>query len=168
MAMVSDLVRVRETQLQEAQSREQLRAALFCIAPVVAAAAFGFRHFEKTAGNDFGALDAFYFVIVSLTTVGLGDIVPSEGPSMIYWYVWMTIGLGLIALILSTAGVILANTSERVALTATKRRKKKKGGDAGKTRRARIEPLPVRGYVEEDVERALERKNSKWGKKSLE
>ena len=166
MAMVSDLVRVRETQLQEAQSREQLRAALFCIAPVVAAAAFGFRHFEKTAGNDFGALDAFYFVIVSLTTVGLGDIVPSEGPSMIYWYVWMTIGLGLIALILSTAGVILANTSERVALTATKRRKK--GGDAGKTRRARIEPLPVRGYVEEDVERALERKNSKWGKKSLE
>jgi len=167
MAMVSDLVRVRETQLQEAQSREQLRAALFCIAPVVAAAAFGFRYFEKTAGNDFGVLDAFYFVIVSLTTVGLGDIVPSEGPSMIYWYVWMTIGLGLIALILSTAGVILANTSERVALTATKRRKKGKG-DAGKTRRARIEPLPVRGYVEEDVERALERKNSKWGKKSLE
>ena len=165
MAMVSDLVRVRETQLQEAQSREQLRAALFCIVPVVAAAAFGFRFFEKIAGNDFGVLDAFYFVIVSLTTVGLGDIVPSEGYSMIYWYVWMTIGLGLIALILSTAGVILANTSERVALTATKRKK----GGAGKTaRRARIEPLPVRGYVEEDVERAFERKDSKWGKKSRE
>ena len=166
MAMVSDLVRVRETQLQEAQSREQLRAALFCIVPVVAAAAFGFRYFEKAAGNDFGVLDAFYFVLVSLTTVGLGDIVPSEGYSMIYWYIWMTIGLGLIALILSTAGVILANTSERVALTATKR--KKKGGGGKTARRTRIEPLPVRGYVEEDVERAFERRNSKWGKKSRE
>ena len=165
MAMVSDLVRVRESQLQEAQSREQLRAALFCVAPVVAAAAFGFAHFEKMAGNEFGILDSFYFVIVSLTTVGLGDIVPSEGYSMIYWYVWMTIGLGLIALILSTAGVILANTSERVALTATKR---KKGGGGKTARRTRIEPLPVRGYVEEDVERAFERRNSKWGKKSRE
>jgi heme exporter protein D len=169
MAMVSDLVRVRETQLQEAQSWEQLRAALFCIAPVVAAAAFGFQHFERAAGNEFGILDAFYFVIVSLTTVGLGDIVPSEGLSMIYWYVWMTVGLGLIALILSTAGVILASTSERVALTATKARKKR-NGDGKKSKRTRIEPQPVRGYVEEDVdvERAFERKNSKWGKKSID
>ena len=169
MAMVSDLVRVRETQLQEAQSWEQLRAALFCIAPVVAAAAFGFQHFERAAGNEFGILDAFYFVIVSLTTVGLGDIVPSEGLSMIYWYVWMTVGLGLIALILSTAGVILASTSERVALTATKARKKR-NGDGKKSKRTRIEPQPMRGYVEEDVdvERAFERKNSKWGKKSID
>ena len=166
MAMVSDLVRVRESQLQEAQSREQLRAALFCVAPVVAAAAFGFAHFEKMAGNEFGILDSFYFVIVSLTTVGLGDIVPSEGYSMIYWYVWMTIGLGLIALILSTAGVVLANTSERMALTAAGARRKK-GGDAKKSKRTRIEPQPVRGYVEEDVERAFERENTKWGKKSM-
>ena len=166
MAMVSDLVRVRESLLQEAQSREQLRAALFCVAPVVAAAAFGFAHFEKMAGNEFGILDSFYFVIVSLTTVGLGDIVPSEGYSMIYWYVWMTIGLGLIALILSTAGVVLANTSERMALTAAGARRKK-GGDAKKSKRTRIEPQPVRGYVEEDVERAFERENTKWGKKSM-
>lgn len=108
-------------------------------------------------------------MIVSLTTVGLGDIVPSEGLSMIYWYVWMTVGLGLIALILSTAGVILASTSERVALTATAARKKR-NGDGKKSKRTRIEPQPVRGYVEEDVdvERAFERNNSKWGKKSID
>ena len=85
---------------------------------------------------------------------------------MIYWYVWMTIGLGLIALILSTAGVVLANTSERMALTAAGARRKK-GGDAKKSKRTRIEPQPVRGYVEEDVERAFERENTKWGKKSM-
>ena len=81
----------------------------------------------------------------------------------------MTVGRGLIALILSTAGVILASTSERVALTATKARKKR-NGDGKKSKRTRIEPQPMRGYVEEDVdvERAFERKNSKWGKKSID
>ena len=172
MAMVSDLVRVRETQLQEAQSWEQLRAALFCIAPVVAAAAFGFQHFERAAGNEFGILDAFYFVIVSLTTVGLGDIVPSEGLSMIYWYVWMTRGRASFAdpLPLSLAPSCVAAISLwRVALTATKARKKR-NGDGKKSKRTRIEPQPMRGYVEEDVdvERAFERKNSKWGKKSID
>ena len=86
------------------------------------------QHFERAAGNEFGILDAFYFVIVSLTTVGLGDIVPSEGLSMIYWYVWMTVGLGLIALILSTAGVILASTSERRRRSRRPRRGKNETG----------------------------------------
>ena len=43
-------------------------------------------------------------------------------------------------------------------------------GDGKKSKRTRIEPQPVRGYVEEDVdvERPFERNNSKWGKKSID
>ena len=50
---------------------------------------------------------------------------------------------------------------------ATNARGTSKGGDAKKSKRTRIEPQPVRGYVEEDVERAFERENTKWGKKSM-
>tara|TARA_B110000977_G_C11089318_1_gene496087 strand:- start:6120 stop:8117 length:1998 start_codon:yes stop_codon:yes gene_type:complete len=132
MAMVSDLVRVRETQLSEQQATEQLKAAVFCFLPLVVVAAYGFLEFEKQAGNgEYTVLDSFYFVVVSLTTVGLGDIVPSEGYSQGFWYVWMTIGLGLVALIFSTAGAIIANASARYELMAFRGVSKEKGGGKG-------------------------------------
>ena len=172
MAMVSDLVRVRETQLQEAQSWEQLHVTKKPAPVSPARRRLRSNHVRpprRRARLWRKDPDAVLFPLVGLTTVELGDIVPSEGlASMISWYVWMTVGLGLLPLlILSTAGVILASTSERVALTATKARKKR-NGDGKKSKRTRIEPQPMRGYVDEDVdvERAFERKNSKWGKQS--
>lgn len=132
MAMVSDLVRVREMQLSVARSWDQLALATVGLLPLLIAAGFGFLAFERAEGNDeMTILDAFYFVVVSLTTVGLGDITPTHGPSVAFWYFYMTVGLGLIAIILAQMGNILSAAARRMELKAF--RPNKAGSAPGKT-----------------------------------
>jgi len=54
-------------------------------------------------------LDAFYFTIVSITTVGLGDIVPSSGPSMILYYFFMSVSLGMTAMFVTALSILISS-----------------------------------------------------------
>lgn len=147
MAMVSDLVRVREMQLSVARSWDQLAVATVGLLPLLIAAGFGFLAFERAEGNDeLTILDAFYFVIVSLTTVGLGDITPTHGPSVTFWYFYMTAGLGLIAIILAQTGNILSTATQRMELKAF--RPSKSGMVQGKKGGKMNAVAPAKGDVE--------------------
>ena len=57
--------------------------------------------------------DAFYFTIISVSTVGLGDLTPSEGGGKVFWYVFMILTLGLMASIIQTLGSLLGSISAR-------------------------------------------------------
>ena len=63
--------------------------------------------------ESWSALDAFYFTIISVSTVGLGDLTPSEGGGKVFWYVFMILTLGLMASIIQTLGSLLGSISAR-------------------------------------------------------
>jgi hypothetical protein len=47
---------------------------------------------------------SFYFVVITLTTVGLGDIVPSTHASRLFLIVWASGGLSVVAILLGELG----------------------------------------------------------------
>ena len=49
-------------------------------------------------------LDAFYFSVMTLTTVGLGDFVPNSRPGTMFGFFYCMIGLGLVALLVTAIG----------------------------------------------------------------
>lgn len=49
-------------------------------------------------------VDSFYFSVMTLTTVGLGDFVPSSRPGTVFGFFYCMVGLGLIALLVTAIG----------------------------------------------------------------
>mmetsp|Transcript_23237 Transcript_23237/g.72556 ORF Transcript_23237/g.72556 Transcript_23237/m.72556 type:complete len:287 (-) Transcript_23237:304-1164(-) len=55
-------------------------------------------------GDGWSALDAYYFSVVTLTTVGFGDFAPApDSASILFWYFYIVIGLGLIGALIQSA-----------------------------------------------------------------
>lgn len=49
-------------------------------------------------------VDSFYFAVMTLTTVGLGDFVPQSRAGTIFGFFYCMVGLGLIALLVTAIG----------------------------------------------------------------
>ena len=73
-------------------TRPVTRALLALIVPVVIGGTFFFRFVERMSW-----IDAFYFIIVTLTTVGFGDLVPQTRLGKLFTVFYIILGIGMVA-----------------------------------------------------------------------
>ena len=52
--------------------------------------------------EDWGPVDAFYFTVVTLTTVGYGDLAPTNEWSRLFTVFYIFVGIGVIASLITT------------------------------------------------------------------
>ena len=71
--------------------------------------------------EDWSVVDAFYFSVTTLTTVGFGDLTPTKDYSKIFTVFYIFVGIGVIAsLITNLAARSATRASELHALRVTK------------------------------------------------
>ena len=64
--------------------------------------------------EDWRYLDSIYFCVVTLTTIGLGDFVPSSQAGVTFHYFYCVVGLGLIALLLTAVSDLMNAFADEV------------------------------------------------------
>ena len=52
--------------------------------------------------EDWGPVDSFYFTVVTLTTVGYGDLAPTNDWSKLFTVLYIFVGIGIIASLITT------------------------------------------------------------------
>ncbi len=74
----------------------RFRAAGFLVVVLLATGTVFYWRIE-----DWTVLDALYFSVITLTTVGYGDLAPTRAPSKVFTIVYILIGLGILVSFLS-------------------------------------------------------------------
>ena len=74
----------------------RVQALLLISAFVAGTGAVGFRLLEG-----WGFVDAFYFAVVSMATVGYGDLAPKTIPGKLFTIAYLVVGLGIFVLTVS-------------------------------------------------------------------
>jgi hypothetical protein len=77
-------------------SDPQFRALTFLVVVLLASGTVFYWRFE-----DWTVLDSLYFSVITLTTVGYGDLAPTRAPTKIFTIVYVLIGLGILVSFLS-------------------------------------------------------------------
>lgn len=77
-------------------SDPQFRALGFLVAVLLASGTVFYWRFEG-----WSLIDSLYFSVITLTTVGYGDLSPSTTPSKVFTIVYVLIGLGILVSFLS-------------------------------------------------------------------
>ena len=70
---------------------QEFRGVLYLVSIVVGAGAVFYRFVE-----DWSWTDSIYFTVITLTTVGYGDLSPSSTPSKMFTVVLVLVGIGVI------------------------------------------------------------------------
>ena len=71
--------------------------------------------------EDWTVLDSLYFSVITLTTIGYGDLAPTRAPTKIFTIVYVLIGLGVLLSFLSIVG------QYAIDARVEKQRKREKG-----------------------------------------
>lgn len=79
-------------ELEKAKVLHQFRAAAGVSLAVLATGAIFYHYIE-----DMTWLNAFYFCVITLTTIGYGDIVPTTNPGKLFTIFYVIVGVGIIA-----------------------------------------------------------------------
>jgi voltage-gated potassium channel len=88
-----------------AAEQPEVRGLLSLTAALIAVASAFYAWVEG-----WGLLDAFYFSVVTIATVGYGDIVPTTAPGKLFTIVYIFAGIGLFA---TTAGALASQALQR-------------------------------------------------------
>lgn len=84
------LIRFVRTILRSLKDPE-FQALFFLVAATLLSGTLFYRQAEG-----WGLLDAFYFSVITLTTVGYGDLAPTTAASKIFTVVYIFVGVGLV------------------------------------------------------------------------
>ena len=99
------------TAIRRGLSDPQFRALAFLVAVLLASGTIFYWRLEGWT-----VLDSLYFSVITLTTVGYGDLAPTRAPTKIFTIVYVLIGLGILVSFLSiVAGHAVEARVERSA-----------------------------------------------------
>ena len=102
-----DLMNADVTETAGQKNKVYITLAAFVIWLVLGVVVF------KFVEEEWGWLDSLYFVIVSLTTVGLGDFVPDTLPGQVFLVSFAIVGLGLVAIFIALIQVLISELGDQ-------------------------------------------------------
>ncbi|KAJ7299249.1 hypothetical protein O6H91_19G037000 [Diphasiastrum complanatum] len=110
------------------QRRESSRTCYKAMAVVVVYLSVGLLYFLSIKNELFGDrtssfVDTLYFCIVTMTTVGYGDLVPSTVSAKLLTCAFVFVGIGIVGAILSNAAHYLVEKQEKIIEKAVHRQK---------------------------------------------
>ena len=77
-------------------SDPHFRSLAYLVVVLLATGTFFYWRFE-----DWTVLDSLYFSVITLTTVGYGDLAPSSAPTKVFTIIYVLLGLGILVSFLS-------------------------------------------------------------------
>ena len=100
-------------------SDSHFRALAFLVLVLLVTGTLFYWRFE-----DWTLLDSLYFSVITLTTVGYGDLAPTSAPTKIFTIVYVLLGLGILVSFLS----IVAGNAVEARVERQEKRKPKSDG----------------------------------------
>ena len=99
------VITLTEKQHDDAKQRHHIKrtisAATLCLVLMIVGP-LGFYLLESSSDPPWSVVDAIYFCVITVTTVGLGDFTPTNSGSLAFWYFWIVLSLGTVASLLNS------------------------------------------------------------------
>ncbi len=102
--------------------KEAVRGLLLITLVTILIGSWFYYQFEPTITN---WIDAYYFTVITLTTIGYGDIAPTTTPTKLFTTIYVFVGLGIIAGLIGLVGETILEDANRRAKEREEKRANK-------------------------------------------